>query len=160
MKIAVTGHRPQKLGREWDGIGPVSDYVRSLMSDLLIQKSTDDQIQGISGMALGIDMIWAEVLISHGHPVIAAVPFKGQERVWSESAQKRYWGILNHPLVQTHYVSEGGYEPAKLQIRNQWMVDQCDLLLAFWDGSAGGTYNCITYARKRETAIIYFEPKP
>ena len=43
-----------------------------------------------------------------------------------------------------HY---GRYEYETLQERNQAIVDQSQILLAFWDGRAkGGTYNCLKYA--------------
>jgi uncharacterized phage-like protein YoqJ len=34
-----------------------------------------------------------------------------------------------------------------MQIRNEWMVDRCDKLIAVWDGSKGGTGNCVDYAK-------------
>jgi hypothetical protein len=33
-----------------------------------------------------------------------------------------------------------------MQVRNQRMIDQCELLLALWNGSSGGTGNAIAYA--------------
>ena len=33
-----------------------------------------------------------------------------------------------------------------MQARNEWMTDNCDLLLTLYDGSASGTGNCIRYA--------------
>jgi hypothetical protein len=35
-----------------------------------------------------------------------------------------------------------------MQIRNEWMVDHCTHVAALWDGSPGGTGNCIRYVRK------------
>ncbi|WP_188052008.1 hypothetical protein [Azospirillum sp. Sh1] len=34
-----------------------------------------------------------------------------------------------------------------MNTRNEWMVDHSDRLLALWDGSQGGTANCVRYAR-------------
>lgn len=34
------------------------------------------------------------------------------------------------------------------------MVDDCDSLLALWDGSSGGTKNCLDYARKKGKPYI------
>jgi len=41
-----------------------------------------------------------------------------------------------------------------MQTRNIWMVDNCDLVLALWDGSDGGTGNCIKYANKIGKPIV------
>jgi len=40
--------------------------------------------------------------------------------------------------------------------RSEWMVQNCDLLVAYWDGSDGGTGNCVKYAKSvgRDVAIV------
>lgn len=48
-------------------------------------------------------------------------------------------------------------------IRNQTIVDNCDMVLAFWDGESRGTADTIEKAKKakKPTFIIYFDkPKP
>lgn len=91
--------------------------------------------------------------INCGIPFIAAVPFKDQELNWSEKVQKYFNNLLKKAESVT-YVSEEGYSAYKMQIRNEWMVNNCDLLLAVWDGTEGGTYNCIKYARGKGKEII------
>ena len=46
------------------------------------------------------------------------------------------------------FVSEPGYAAWKMQVRNKWMVDNSDLVLALWNGTDGGTANCVRYAEK------------
>ena len=43
-------------------------------------------------------------------------------------------------------------------VRNQQIVDACDIVLAFWDGKSKGTKHTIDLARlaKKPTFIIYF----
>ena len=43
-----------------------------------------------------------------------------------------------------------------MQIRNQWMVDNCELLIAVFDGTSGGTANCVNYAKsiRKNTVVI------
>jgi uncharacterized phage-like protein YoqJ len=43
-------------------------------------------------------------------------------------------------------VSPGGYAAHKMHVRNKWMVNKCNKVLALWDGSKGGTGNCVSYA--------------
>lgn len=48
-------------------------------------------------------------------------------------------------------------------IRNQTIVDNCDMVLAFWDGESRGTADTIAKAKKakKPTFIVYFDvPKP
>src|SRR5690606_9600422 len=101
----------------------------------------------ISGMALGYDQIGAVIAIRMGIPVIAALPFKGQEKSWPEKSQKTYHKILNK-CEEVNIVSDGGYEPKKMYLRNEYIVNNCDMLIACWDGSKSGTGSCIDYALK------------
>ena len=72
------------------------------------------------------------------------------------------YGIL--PIPATRYsllalsddvvvISPGGYEPWKMQVRNEWTVDQCDVLLAIWDGSRCGPANCCWCVERVERPI-------
>lgn len=51
-------------------------------------------------------------------------------------------------------VCKGGYSPAKMQVRNMWMVEYSDAVLALWDGTTGGTGNCVEYARRVNKRLI------
>lgn len=153
--IAVTGHRPQKLGNEWDGIGYYSDRARDNLQEV-IYEFTPQLL--ISGMALGIDMIWAELAIDNHIPFIAAVPCVGQENLWSDRQQKRYWKLVNHPLCDMKIITASLYTPEVMQIRNQWMVDNCDMMVAVWDGLSGGTGNCVKYAKGVGRKLLIFKP--
>lgn len=91
MKIAVTGHRPPKIGNEWDGIGYYSDRIRGFLQGVIDTcLPNEPDLTLISGMALGVDMIWAELAISNNLPLIAAVPCFGQESKWPKSSVDRY----------------------------------------------------------------------
>lgn len=137
----ATGHRPNKLG----GYTKAARFnLRKLAYDFLKQ-DTPDRV--LSGMALGWDMAWAEAAIALGIPTIAAVPFKGQEKMWPKESQDRFNTILNG-CSEIVVVSEGDYKPYLMQIRNEFMVNQSDKVIALWDGTAGGTGNCIRYANK------------
>jgi uncharacterized phage-like protein YoqJ len=110
-------------------------------------------------MALGIDQDFARVCIEMRIPFIAAIPFVGQESNWPFESQQRYQEILSYAYC-VYVVSGGGYAAWKMQTRNEWMVDNCDILIAVWDGSSGGTRNCINYANKVCRTIHRIEPYP
>ena len=103
-------------------------------------------------MALGWDLALAHASVLTGIPFTAAVPCDAQESRWPPSSQAYYRRLLtlSDDVV---VVSPGGYKPWKMQVRNEWMVDQCDLLLALWDGSRGGKANCCWYAQRIERPI-------
>lgn len=151
MKIAVTGHRPSKLGYEYNLNGPFSTFIRDKLREIIVSHKPKTMI---SGMALGVDTIWAELAIENQVPLIAAIPFIGQESHWPEDAQNKYNKILNHELTTIQVICGPGYSAYKMQKRNEWMVDQCDLLVAVWNGTAGGTKNCVDYAEGKKPMIV------
>lgn len=157
MIIAVTGHRPNKIGNEYNGEGPYTDYLVEEFDKIIDEwKPT----KAISGMALGVDTIWAACTLSLGIPLIAAIPFEGQDCKWPLSSRETYWRILEDELVEKVYVSEPGYQAWKMHKRNEWMVDHADVLVAVWDeGEQGGTWACIQYARSKQIPIIYIDPR-
>lgn len=40
-----------------------------------------------------------------------------------------------------------------MQLRNEWMVDRATKMVALHDGSWGGTFNCLAYARKKGVPV-------
>jgi uncharacterized phage-like protein YoqJ len=146
MIVAATGHRPEKLGGHsyrLDGklIGVAVAYLNEVEPERVI-----------SGMALGWDTAWAAAAYVLGVPFIAAIPFEGQESRWPVDLQRRYREILAK-AAEIVVVSRGGYSSTAMEMRNRWMVDRADRIAALWDGSPGGTGNCVRYARKRKVEI-------
>jgi len=157
MILSATGHRPEKLGFEYDLAGPYFDYIREEFRKIIIERKPD---KCISGMALGTDQLFALVSIEMQIPVIAAIPFTGQESVWPQKSKDLYHEILSNPLVEEFVVFEGDYQPWKMLKRNCWMVDNSDAVAAVWDGcKGGGTYHCVEYARSKDKEIIYINPE-
>lgn len=99
-------------------------------------------------MAMGWDMAVAQACIDLHIPFIAAVPFKGQEKKWQPSTQNQYHRLLSKARA-IEIVSDGPYAPAKMEIRNRWMVDKAEAGLSLYNGDdSGGTANCVKYLRK------------
>lgn len=147
MILSATGHRPNKLG------GYSDEALKVLIKIATEGITTIAPTKVISGMAIGWDTAVAIAAIQLKIPLIAAVPFIGQEKVWSTAYQNRYNKILSK-ASEVIIVSEGSYSAYKLQLRNEYMVDNSDIVLAMWNGSSGGTGNCIKYAIKHNKHII------
>lgn len=149
---AGTGHRPEKLGgHTMEVFEKLVRYVNSLLISYNPKKI-------ISGMALGWDMALAQGALNANIPLIAAVPFIGQEIVWRPEQQELYHAILAK-AEQVVICSEGGYASIKYQIRDEWMVDNSDALLALWNGDKkGGTFNTVKYAKKIEKPMFNVWP--
>jgi uncharacterized phage-like protein YoqJ len=144
MILAATGHRPPKLG----GYNIVTSAKLEQFATAYLLSLPEKPTQIISGMALGWDQAWASAGLALGIPLTAAVPFRGQEKVWPELSQLFYRGLLER-ATHIEYTPKGVYNAnIAFAMRNEWMVDNCDRLVALWDGSNGGTANCVRYAKR------------
>ena len=155
MIIAFTGHRPNKLGG-YKLPNPTYLKVCQEIEKTLLELKPE---KVISGMALGVDSWAANIAIKLNIPFIAAVPFIEQDKIWPLESKKIYQ-ILLSKAAEKVIVSDGGYEAYKLQIRNEWMVNRCDKLIAVFKTSetTGGTFNCIKYAKSMGKSIIIIDP--
>ena len=154
MILAGTGHRPDKLG----GNSSKAFYRLCQFAHQELQQQKPDEV--ITGMALGWDMALADACRDLSIPFTVAVPFNGQELHWSKIDQKLYWNLLAY-AVKIVYTDENkrkpsppGYAVWKFQKRNEWMVDHCNRVIALWDGTSGGTANCVNYAKKIHKPVI------
>jgi uncharacterized phage-like protein YoqJ len=143
MIVSFTGHRPNKLGG-YKADNPLQNVIRAKLRQALLEIAPD---RAISGMALGVDQWAADACIDLRIPFTAAIPFSGQDSKWSDEAREDYLRLLK-AAERVVIVSPGEYAAKKMQIRNQWMVDNSDKLIAVWDGTDGGTANCVRYAER------------
>jgi uncharacterized phage-like protein YoqJ len=142
MIIAATGHRPDKLG----GYTPeIRENLRRVAREFLALHPRVSE--AVSGMALGWDQAFAHAAIDLGIPVVAAIPFKGQAARWPEQAQAYYRKLIDRSARVVHVSPLPTFTQDAFQARNEWMVDYSHAIVALWNGSPGGTANCIDYAR-------------
>lgn len=149
--LAATGHRPDKLG------GYHREAQIRLRRFARVYLVTVDAAAVVTGMALGWDMAIAEACVDLGLPFTAAIPFAGQERKWPAESQERYHAALAR-ASRVVTVCSGGYAPEKMQHRNEWMVGACDYVFALWNGSPGGTANCVRFAQRQRKLVVNLWP--
>ena len=143
--VAGSGHRPEKLIQRFPDFPAASlhDRLTDFAADLLTEI---EPTEVISGMARGWDLALASAAVRLDIPLTAACPFKGQERLWSGREQALYRDLLT-AAARVVFVCNHSLTIA-FQERNEWMVDRCDRLLALYNGTHGGTANCIAYANR------------
>lgn len=140
---AVTGHRPGNFGRlgEFNHEEKLFNFAMKSIAELKPQEV-------LTGMAIGWDMAVADACLFLNVPYVTAIPFEGQEAKWSTEQKERYFFIRKFAkkelIFGTHFASNLYF------MRNHWLVDNCDELLAMWDGHPkGGTYRTVEYAKKQ-----------
>lgn len=144
-RCCFTGHRPDKMEFGEKEIKP------------LLEKAIDEAISKgfvtfITGMAMGTDIWAAEIVLDRRKKnndlhLICALPHPGFESRRSFVEKMRFSKIIkNADLVKEindHYFT-GCY-----QVRNEWMVDRSNLVIAVFNGQKSGTKNTVDYAIKK-----------
>ena len=177
--VCFTGHRPQ--AKCMFGFNLNDERYKPLYKELTrtIELCINEEgiTRFISGGALGVDQIafWLIHKLKDKYldiKNIVAVPFKNQDKVWTE--EQKYWykkvlektdeiifvDELNDFKYKTEGVPIGDYSRDKMQKRNEWMCDNSRIVIAVYDGSSkGGTRNCIYYARKMSKSVFRLFPQ-
>ena len=91
--VAIFGHRPPELGGY--GENSTTMFVRRRLIELLRAKlEMHPDIQVMTGLGLGAEMLAAEAAAAAAVPYIAVIAFEGLERRWPDATQKRYTELL------------------------------------------------------------------
>ena len=152
-----TGHRPNKL--PW---GYKEKGIRFLLFKNKLRKTIIKAIKNgykyfISGMALGSDMICAEIVLKlkKKHPNIeleCAIPCINQTEKWIIDNINRYNTVLSKADKVT-YVSNKPYFNGCMQKRNKYMITSSSLLIAVYNCLSGGTHLTIELAKENHLII-------
>lgn len=134
--VGVTGHR--KLDHD-------VKTIKEIIREKLYQYEADVVV---TGMALGFDMLVAEVCLEEDIPYIAAVPCKGQTKSWPSKEKARWIGLIEKAYGHKT-VSPGPFAIWKLFERNRWIVNKASIMLSYWNGeNKGGTAATVREAKK------------
>jgi uncharacterized phage-like protein YoqJ len=154
--IGISGRRPQSTFG-FKTPNPMFNYICRETEKKFIELEPE---KIITGLALGYDQICGRIALKLDIPFIAAVPFKGQDAIWGNE-EKQIYNMLLEKAYDVVYVCDGGYAAWKLQKRNEFIVDNCDIMLACIqkDCKSGGTFNCLEYAKTFDKKIIKIFPE-
>lgn len=145
-----TGHRPEKLNFP-------EDEVKRLLKNIIIKAIDNGYNTFISGMARGIDLWSAEIVLNlkevyNNITLICASSYKGFETRWNIKDQELYNYILEHADHAKYICSH--YSKQCFQIRNVFMVDNSSMIISAYNGIKGGTKNTIDYATRSGKKVI------
>ena len=148
MRIALTGHRPKRLkGQE--------DKIRKWIDEQLEKYNTPEngRVYAFSGMAQGADQIFAKSAINHGCFTICCFPYR------KKNFHPEVKAIMNK-ANSNRFISEKYTGNKVYWLRDKYLVDNCDVLLAVWDGKKkGGTWITVKYAQEIGKSIIFYDFK-
>ncbi len=136
----VTGHRDIPKDME--------DYVESELRREVLEAVKDGYVHFISGFAAGVDLMFAQIIaeLKNDHMITleAAIPYRNRMNTRDSDFQRL---IKCCDIVKIH--SEG-YSSGCFMVRNRYMVDWSDRLIAVYDGrKRGGTASTLKYAKQK-----------
>lgn len=139
----------------------LKDKIKDVVLNLIEKKSAN---YFISGLAIGSDQLCASVVIelkelkkNYKIQLEAAIPCSNQDRFWTDNYKKNYKEILSLCDIKK-YISNKPYTKYCMHIRNRYMVDNSDIIIAIWNGQQGGTAQTVKYARTKKIPIITINP--
>lgn len=153
MIISFTGHRSKFFPGKYD---ETHEWIVSIRENLRQKLDIVRPDWIISGMALGWDMIAAEVGIELGIPVHCYIPFREQGSKWPPKSLERYNGIID--AADCLFICSKEYHPGAFHKRDELMVRNSDIVYALWNPvvNTGGTYHTVKYAEKQDRTIVNF----
>lgn len=178
ITVCFTGHRPNKLGGyDWstNKNQEIMTRVYNAICGVVLSNQQDDKTyKFICGGALGIDQMAFEIVNNIkkytetlGNMKIItelAIPFADQYKRWNSADIEIWKGQLAVADIVTYVdklddykirgYREGAYMAPKMQKRNEYMVDQSDWVIAVWNGTRGGTANCVHYAQSKNKRLL------
>jgi len=149
-RCCFTGHRPEKLRA-------TEAEVVALLRDA-IQQALDDGFKTfITGMARGVDIWAAEIVLAFRKTnpdihLICALPHPDFEARWHDDWKARYRAILQQADLVRTICPE--FKMAAYMERNKWMVDHSARVIAFYNDEPGGTQKTLIYARMQTVPVV------
>lgn len=157
-----TGHRPKSLPWGYSNTGIRYFLFKRKLKKSIIKAIEDGYTLFISGMALGYDMLAAELVLELKkiYPNIkleCAIPCINQCSKWSKESIMQYQNICNKADFVTN-VSDTYYFNGCMAKRNKYMVDKSSRIIACYNGSAGGTQQTIRMAEDAGLNVVIVKP--
>lgn len=157
-----SGHRPNNLPWKYNEQGIKFLFFKFKLKHKIKSAINNGYKYFISGMALGCDILCAEIIIQFKkqNPNIkleCAIPCSNQTEKWFGNNLKRYEKILSKADKIT-YVSLSKYFNGCMMKRNNYMINSSSSIIAIYNGTPGGTQQTIKKAKEKGLKITIIKP--
>jgi hypothetical protein len=153
-RLGIVGHREL----DTDAAAFVGSASVTLLSEAL---EDSGEVVAISALAEGADTLFAEAALSVPVPLEIVRPFSRYAKDFTtERSRRRYRALAAAAGTETRLRFKArslrAYEAAM-----QWVVENCDVLVAAWDGSAprrrGGTAAAVRHAAQIGRPVVQLD---
>ena len=160
-RCAFTGYRPQKMPWGENENCPECVEYKALLAEKIEQLIEQGYGHFVSGGAMGMDTWAAEAVMKlkekHSWILLEMVsPFDDQAKSWTAEYRQRHDHLFETADIVT--ATSNRFYRGCYHKRNRYMVDNADILLACFDGKAGGTKVTVDYANKNEVPVVMLPP--
>lgn len=160
-RCAFTGYRPQKMPWGFNEDAPECRAFKARLKEQIEQLIGEGYAHFISGGAMGMDTWAAEAVLDlkERYPWILlemVSPFDGQSSNWDVNYKQRHDRLFEQADITT--ATGHSYTKACMILRNRYLVDNSDLVLAAYDGQLGGTAMTINYATENGITVLFIAP--
>lgn len=157
MRIALTGHRPERLGfncdeehRDWENIRL---WMSNKIADVIALSEPDIPPTFYCGMATGSDIAFGLVvsqMMEAGRNIklCCVLPCKNY------NASHPYYKIIKSHADEWIELADDFYKGCD-NTRDQYMIDHCDFLFAVWDRNKSVVFGLLFGKQERQKRILF-----
>jgi hypothetical protein len=158
--IGVTGHR--KLDIQPRLINQIRTTIENIIKTVPPLQNTPLVLSVLSPLAEGADrLVVREVLTVPNSTLEVILPMTKDDYIQdfkTSESRKEFEGLLSKAIYVRELQPNGNRNEAYEQV-GRYVVDQCDVLLALWNGEPaaghGGTEEIVKYARDTKCPLIW-----
>lgn len=151
MNVGITGHQKLETEDQWTW---VSDMLKG---NLLLLPAP---IVGYTSLAVGVDQLFAQMVVAVGGDLRAVIPFRGYERTLQGSGLAHYKKLLKQAGVEV--LPDADSDEDAFLAAGKRIVESVEVMFAVWDGAPsrgkGGTADIVAYSSQMEIPVIHFNP--
>ena len=148
--VAFTGHRTYD--------GSANELLRTIICELYSEGARLFRVGMAEGFDLAAGGILVDMMLQHNDIVIeACIPWPTFDVHLTPQERQLYHHILNHATVVRY--SGNAYHPAIFRHRNDMLIEEADVLVAWWNGESSGTGYTVKRAKKLGVNIKNIYPK-
>src|ERR1700691_1184540 len=123
-------------------------------------------LRAISPLAEGADRMFADEALRLGYELECPLPFECheyQDDIKNEVSRHEFSKLLAKATAVFELDGSRGDKPAAYETVGYMVLDQCDILMAIWDGTpakgAGGSADIVGEALRRGIPVVRLDPK-
>lgn len=171
FSVGITGHRADRITDKPAVRARLDEVLRSIQGamDQIVSshlfQAGKHPLRMVSALAEGADRMAAEAALDLGEVLEVVLPFpipEYEKDFESQESRAEFHALLNRASALIVLDGDEHDRPRSYEAAGMTLLDNCDLLIAIWDGGAGrgrgGTREVIGQAARRAIPVVVIPP--